>query len=130
MWDSEAKVWAFAVSPWLYDPTGIHCYPASFSAKSDPLPDDAPAVDVGDTCTGVMPNSDVSGYSRSSAAPNGLANQTQDECCAACNKAKDCTAWVRTSDGKPDGSGMNCWLFRSGNGTCNVLVVHFKLCES
>lgn len=142
-WDSEAGFFAFAVSPWDYDPAypeakAVHCYPASFSdgagGYSDPNRDWVNAAQrikisappQADTCKGTHSNTDVNGGRRSGSFPGGT-NVTDGPtgCCKVCDAAetahpgsdKGCTGWVATADGKPDGSGMNCWPFSKISGT-------------
>lgn len=117
-WDPVAQFFAFAVSPWNYDPDAIHCYPHSFgpSKLSTGGVDLLALAEGADTCTPTQP-ADVEGYVRSPSARDGLLVNASDSvrgCCSACNAhSKDCTAWVTTKDGKPDGSGKNCWLMSS-----------------
>eukprot|EP00038_Savillea_parva_P031160 m.83348 g.83348 ORF g.83348 m.83348 type:complete len:913 (-) comp9532_c0_seq2:3272-6010(-) len=132
IWDAGAQLFAYAVSPWEYDPDAIHCYPASFKSFTSlstnphasvvtptPSPSTISAVSAvnKETCTPTKSNTDVTRFQRSTAAPNGVKNTTLASCCGACDNATDCIAWVRTADGKPDGSGMNCWLFSHVCGT-------------
>lgn len=100
-WDSEAGFLAFAVSPWEWDPSSIHCYPASFAA---------PTTEQAVSCNPTA-NADVNDYSW--AHPGQHVNETDSAlgCCAACNAEPKCNAWLTTKDGKPDQSGNNCWTF-------------------
>jgi hypothetical protein len=136
-WDSEAGFLAFAVSPWDSDPAApqkkyVHCYPAGFADESggydDPSRDWVNAalgigqrqVPRGSTCSKPQLNTDIGGGDRSGSFPKGVkVAGGPSACCKACDEAEDqnpkspkgCTAWVATSDGKPDSSGMNCWPF-------------------
>ena len=138
-WDSEAGFLAFAVSPWDSDPAQpqkkyVHCYPAGFTDKSGGYTDperDWVSVALGggqrkappgSTCSKPQTNTDLDlgGAQRSGSFPRGIkVTGGPASCCKACDdaesknpkSAKGCTAWVATSDGKPDSSGMNCWPF-------------------
>ena len=71
-----------------------------------------PALQAGggrnDTCANRQPGMDVSGPVRSQGFPNGLAGQTEDQCCAACNTDPTCIAWVWSDGSHPDPAG-DCW---------------------
>eukprot|EP01065_Artemidia_motanka_P034902 TRINITY_DN42891_c0_g1_i1.p1 TRINITY_DN42891_c0_g1~~TRINITY_DN42891_c0_g1_i1.p1 ORF type:complete len:918 (+),score=321.35 TRINITY_DN42891_c0_g1_i1:69-2822(+) len=67
-----------------------------------------------DTCAKTSAGHDVKYSKRTPGCPDGLANQTQASCCAACNADADCTSWVfATSD--PFG-GKNCFLLAQAAG--------------
>eukprot|EP00759_Apiculatamorpha_spiralis_P047338 PhF_6_TR43100/c0_g1_i2/m.65842/K01187/malZ; alpha-glucosidase len=68
------------------------------------------------TCTNVDTGMDCSGPQRTPGCPNGLRNQTQAQCCAACNADVNCQFWVMADAQHPDGGGMNCWLLQSISG--------------
>jgi hypothetical protein len=123
----------------------VHCYPAGFSDSKgrydDPSRDwvnvaqgikpQAPAgnLRLQGTCAPMQHGTDLDvggGSVQSHTYPKGVkVGSGPADCCKACddaeaknpNSTKGCTAWVATSDGKPDGSGMNCWPFASVRGT-------------
>ena len=113
-WDPVDKFFAFAVSPWSYDPDYIHCYPVSFDGAAPLQP---PPLDSCTTITHVVPygwtDSPTAGggnYSKelpdSPIKVGGAAGDSTNSCCNACNarRSEGCTAW--TSDNK----GM-CYMF-------------------
>jgi alpha-glucosidase len=100
---------SFAVSSGDYDPDYPHCYPAAFSG----------AIGGGgrDFCDPALRHDgfDAVNPVRSAAFPNGLSNTTYATCCAACNGAADCVAFVWSDGTRPDPTG-NCWPLSSSGG--------------
>jgi len=125
----------------------VHCYPAGFSDSKGRYDDPSRDwVNVAQgirqqqqqqqqqqapkgTCAPMQHGTDLDvggGSVQSHTYPKGVkvAGGPAD-CCKACdaaeaknpNSTKGCTGWVATSDGKPDGSGMNCWPYASVSGT-------------
>jgi hypothetical protein len=106
-WDPVDKFFAFAVSPWSYDPDYIHCYPVSFDglAPLKPAPQDSCT-----TITHVVP------YGNDTYAQELPDSPTTDgNCCAACNDhpSGNCTAWM--TDKKKRKDGKHCHLFSCVN---------------
>jgi alpha-glucosidase len=122
-YNRAAGTFALPVSASWFDPDSPHCYPASFSgsiggqraheamveaqefrraAKADSAGQDFcdPSIRRNDT--------DADGSTRSAKYPNGLQGTTIDTCCAACNSAPDCVAFVWSDGSNPDPTG-NCW---------------------
>ena len=81
---------AFAVSPWGFDPDYIHCYPASFDGNAAPL--DGAGVHAEDSCTTITHVVPFGNYSRE--IPRAGMNHS-GSCCEQCNAHPECTAWVR-----------------------------------
>lgn len=111
-YDEADGVLAYAVSPWPYDPntpgsTYVHCYPVGFRSST-----------AKDVCASgsIQQNWDIDGGDRSSKYPNGLTNQTMEQCCEACNNDSDCIAWVWSDGTHPDSTGENCWPMASVTG--------------
>lgn len=107
-YNRDAGLLAFATSSWQYDPAFHHCYPVSFSGS----------VGSADSCNPANQQTDVDveGPQRSSAYPNGLSGQTLATCCAACNGAADCVAFVYSTGADPDPNG-NCWPLKGYSAT-------------
>ena len=72
-----------------------------------------------DTCPPRQDGVDVTGPIRSDKFPNGLAGQTEDACCAACNTDDSCISWVWSDGTHPDPAG-NCWPLKGYSGTNRV----------
>ena len=105
-WDPVDKFFAFAVSPWGYDPDYIHCYPVSFDglAPLKPAPEDS--------CTTIT---HVKAYNNLSTQlafihVGGMGGDSNNTCCAECNALEGCTAWQYGSSSK-DKTAPNCRLF-------------------
>ena len=109
-YNREASYLAFVSSSWEYDPTpsNHHCYPSSFSGS----------IGSSDACNPAnqQTDMDVTGPQRSAAYPNGLSGQSLASCCAACNGASDCVAFVYSTGADPDPNG-NCWPLAGYSGT-------------
>jgi hypothetical protein len=123
----------------------VHCYPAGFADADGGYADpDRDWVNVAQgitttaprqhrsrtegTCAPMQPGTDLNvghGSVQSGSYPHGTkVAGGPAACCKACdaaeakypNSKKGCKAWVATSDGKPDGSGNNCWPYASVSG--------------
>jgi hypothetical protein len=92
-WDPVDNFFAFAVSPWGFDPDYIHCYPASFDGDAAPL--NGASVHAEDSCTTITHVVPFGNYSHE--IPGTFMNNSgsSSECCEACNAHPECTAWVR-----------------------------------
>ena len=114
-WDAVEGFFAFAVSPWGYDPDYLHCYPASFDGKPPPhTGTGAPPPRAQDSCTTLthvvpFPNSSRELPGSPVAAPGGSAGDGTPTCCGACNAEPNCTAWLVDSRVRP--WGRKCHLF-------------------
>ena len=88
-----------------------HCYPASFSGAIGGGATAAAALGSRNICDPSLrkANTDASGSQRATEYPNGLSNVTIDQCCAACNTAPDCVAYIFAEASNPDPTGQNCW---------------------
>jgi len=72
-------------------------------------------VSSNSTCQSPSRGFDVTGGSRTSSCPDGLANTTEASCCNACDKDSECKGWIFATD---DGNqGKNCWLMATIDGT-------------
>eukprot|EP01047_Picozoa_sp_COSAG01_P062659 COSAG01_NODE_8001_length_2958_cov_1.785939_2_plen_189_part_00 len=107
-WDPVDRFFAFAVSPWNFDPDYIHCYPVSFDGLAPLSP---PPQDACTTITHVVPYANysrelpdspvkVGGSSHGDGAPT---------CCGACSDHPNCSAWVHDSQKRLDGK--QCHLY-------------------
>lgn len=91
--DQHAHLWAFAVSPWFYDPNNDavsgaafpQCYPISLSGLP---PKSAPSA-----CATVLKGQENVGGNFCRDQPAGGKTATQAECCAACDKNVYCEVW-------------------------------------
>jgi hypothetical protein len=105
-WDPIDKFFAFAVSPWSYDPDYIHCYPVSFNglAPLKPAPQDSCT-----TITHVVPYGNSSYAQELPGSP--IKANGHEGCCAACNDhpSGNCTAWM--SDSQKQILGRQCHLY-------------------
>ena len=117
-WDPVGGFFAFAISPWSYDPDYLHCYPVSFDGPAPPLsPPHARAVPppiAQDTCTTLthvipFPNSSRELPISPVAAPGGASGDGSPTCCGACNAEPNCSAWM--VDGQAPATGRGCHLF-------------------
>jgi hypothetical protein len=80
------------------------------------LPSPPQRLGRNDTCPPRQQGVDVSGPIRSDSFPNGLAGQSEDQCCAACNSDASCISWVWSDGTRPDPAG-NCWPLKGYSGT-------------
>lgn len=67
-----------------------------------------------DSCINYQNNHDITDGQRTPGCPGGLADQTQQTCCTACNKDNNCKVWIFATDGGSEGK--NCWLMKSISG--------------
>ena len=115
-WDAVDGFFAFAVSPWGYDPDYLHCYPASFDGKPPPhTGSGAPPPRAQDTCTTLahvvpFPNSSRELPGSPVAAPGGASGDGTPTCCGAYNAEPNCTAWLVDSHVQSGGKAL-CHLF-------------------
>lgn len=129
-YNRDAGYLSFAVSSWNYDPLHHNCYPVSFSGvigdeegaaqeqQQHKKQAAATRVQSGDLCdpSQRQNGTDATNPSRSGSYPNGLSNTTYASCCAACQNAPDCIAFVWSDGSNPDPSG-NCWPLSGFDGT-------------
>lgn len=110
-WDPVDNFFAFAVSPWGYDPDFMHCYPVSFDGLAPLTPPHTPD-DSCTTITHVVPFS-ANGTKELAFIYTGAASgDGTDTCCNACNAHPGCTAWQHgTPPGSKGKNPPNCRLF-------------------
>ena len=110
-YDPVHHFFAFAVSPWGYDPDFIHCYPVSFDGLA-PLTAPHTPEDSCTTITHVVPFSANGTKELAFIHTGGALGDGTDTCCNACNSHLRCTAWVfGTPPGSKGTNPPNCRLF-------------------
>ena len=100
------QYFAFAVSPWSYDPDYMHCYPVSFDGDGR-----YPSPEQEDTCTTithVVPENS-SAVELAFVKVDRSGGDSTNSCCNACNAMDGCTAWMMDRVNGPGGN--NCHLY-------------------